>query len=327
MNTAAHDLIDELRAYKRSHALATAVGLGILNAMLAGKATIASICDVCSVETDYGRLLLNVLIHFDLVERCDDEYVLTPTGQEVARDNTFMPFAAYHMYVYEAWQALEASSRGEVTLGGFHCKRIADPYFCEAYLKSMEAMAQSQLQRLIQRCAPLLQGTVLDIGAGPSTLCRYLAAQQKCEVTALDLPKIVEKAQELFSFPESYEWVSQDFCCFEPSARFDGVFCGHLLEYCSADGLPKWLQKMQDCLQPGGYAVIVVFLRESGRLDVNLDLFEISTALNGESLGHICTVEEIQAILSKNGAKDIAIEPLTGGVSHPEYLVTCRWDT
>lgn len=145
-------------------------------------------------------------------------------------------------------------------------------------------------------------------------------------MTAVDLPPIVKEAQKLFGCLPNFEWAAADFRRYVTAQRFDALFCSHLLEYASELELPEWLAQMAGCIRPEGTAAFLTFLRdaESGSLE-QLNLFELSTGVNGERLGHVCTPSEIEKALRKAGASDIVCAPLPKGPSYSEYLVTCTW--
>ena len=172
-----------------------------------------------------------------------------------------------------------------------------------------------------------MHGSILDIGAGPSTLCRHMAKRNKDQVTGVDLEPVVTMAQKLFDYPENYSWEPVDFDRYHPEIHFDCIYCSHILEYCSPTGLPVWIKKIKTLLKPGGITAFVVFLRKDNTFagTLGLDMFEISTGLNGANLGHIATEQEIVAICSDNGGTLIDCSPLPGDASYSEYLVMCKW--
>ena len=317
------NLFDELRAYKRSRALAVAFSTGLVDAVGGGQ-TPGAIAATCGMTEDWASSLLAVLADLEMVERVGDTWKQTSKGRDAAADEALRAFAGYHLHCYEAWQSLPDRCRGSVTGPGFHRRAAQSPEFVRSYLLSMDAIARYSLPFLKKQCR--LSGTVLDVGAGPSTFCRYLANGGSCQVTALDLPLIVEEARGLFGCPADVRWVASDFREYVPTQRFDALFCSHLLEYASAAELPRWLTRMGGFLRPGGTGAFLTFLRgtESERIE-HLDLFELSTGVNGERLGHVCTPDELRGALRIAGASEIVCRPLPEGPSYSEYLVTCDW--
>lgn len=324
MSRECQDLFDELRAYKRSRALAVAFATGLVDAVGSGGQTPSGIATACGVAEDWVYSLLAVLADLDIVESVGDRWTLTLKGKDAVADRALRAFAGYHLHCYEAWLDLPERCRGNAADSGFHRRAAHNPQFVRSYLLSMDAIAQSNIPFLKKRCR--LGGAVLDVGAGPSTFCRHLADRGDCRVTALDLPPVAEEARELFGCSANFEWVAADFREYVPAQEFDALFCSHLLEYASASELPAWLTRMGGFLRPGGTGAFLTFLRgaESRPTD-RLDLFELSTGVNGEHLGHICTPEELRRFLRVAGATEIACEALPEGPSYSEYLVTCIW--
>lgn len=322
MTRAWQNLFDELRAYKRSRALAVALSAGILDAVQEGNEMTADIAKRCSMREDWASSLLRVLADLGVVERTSDTWKLTRTGEEAVADEALRAFSGYHLHCYEAWLDLPARCNGQADARGFHKRAAQNRGFVQSYLRSMDAITQRSLPFLKQHCR--LDGRVLDVGAGPSTFCRYLAEGQGCQVTALDLPPIVEEARKLYGCPHGFEWVGGDFREYAPPQRYDAVFCSHLIEYAPRSSLTSWLARMIGFLRPGGTAAFLTFLRSDEATDTSqLDLFELSTGVNGENLGHICTPGELEEALRAAGANDIVCEALPEGPSYSEYLVTC----
>ena len=324
MSQECHSLFDELRAYKRSRALAVAFTTGLVDAVGSGEHAAGDIAAACGVPEDWASSLLTVLADLDVVEWAGDRWTLTSTGKVAVADQALRAFAGYHLHCYEAWLDLPDRCGGNAVDSGFHRRAAQNPEFVRSYLVSMDAIAQRSLPTLKKECR--LSGSVLDVGAGPSTFCRHLAFAGSCHVTALDLPPLVEQAKGLFEYPACFEWVAADFREYMPEREFDALFCSHLLEYASAAELPVWLSQMRGFLRPGGTAVFLTFLREANSEgSAGLDLFELSTGVNGERLGHVCTSDEFQAALQSAGLAEISCKALSKGPSYPEYLVTCTW--
>ena len=190
----------------------------------------------------------------------------------------------------------------------------------------MRYIAESHIKFLGQECGSFLTGEVLDIGAGPSSLCRCLVKKDAgVRVTALDFHELVLMAQEIYEIPANFKWVAGDFLDWEPPTLFDAAYCGHLLEYCPRDDLPRWLRKIRYFIKDDGHLALIVFLRVDDRdASDDLEVFEISTGLNGADLGHILNRVEIADVLRHTGFTNIKIKTVPNGPSYSEYLVTCQ---
>lgn len=317
-------LYTELRAYKRSRVLAVAVRSGILRSL----AFEAQSCNLIAKKTGYEqswlRPILNTLVELQLVERADDHFRLTADGEMAQHDATLNCFAGYHLHCFEAWKALP-KMLSSATGGGFHRTRIADRDFCDSYLRSMDAISQCNLAFLERECEPHLSGRVIDVGAGPATLCRKLAESGLLELTALDLAPVVEAARSLYGETDHMRWVAGDFPAWKPKSTFDALLCSHFLEYCSEDQLDTWLKVLFDYIRPGGKAAFVAFLRPNDtQPQAELDMFEISTGMNGDLLGRCHTKSEISCALARVGFVTIGQYAIPNGPSYNEYLIVCE---
>jgi cyclopropane fatty-acyl-phospholipid synthase-like methyltransferase len=319
-------LYDEIRAYKRSRIMATAIHLGILSALKRhGPVSLAKLSADLSLVPDWLTAILRILCRQGFVTVKGQSYSLTEVGHEAESDSTLRAFSGYHFHCFDSWMCLPQamfSKKGN----NFHRQRIRDKDFCRAYLMSMAAIAESHAEFVEQECGSLLKGAILDIGAGPSYLCRRLAhSDASVTITALDFEEIVLSAKELYGEPENLQWIAGDFFHWEASGQFDAAHLGHVLEYCPKDELAIWLRRIRSFIKDEGYLILVVFLRdENSEAAEDLDLFEISTGLNGANLGHISTTTQITDELQHAGFRNIEVKMIPEGPSYSEYLVTCQ---
>ena len=318
-------LYEEIRSYKKSRTITTALHFGVLSAIGNSDISFDELCCKLAVADKWLQMIFNVLISVGIIEESRGRYSLTNFGIEVDQSLALRSFANYHYYCFDSWQKLpERLVSGES--GNFHFHIRADKDFCHAYLMSMDQISVSNMPFIEKECEGYLNGSVFDVGAGPASFCRHLANQNsKMNVTAIDYPEIVARARELFMSPDNFEWVGVDFLDWTPLHTANTVFCSHLLEYCSKNMRLLWLSKLNSFLKKKGYLILVLFLRESISQDnTDLDLFEMSTGLNGTQLGYLQTSEEIQKILTDSGFKIIKLKPIPRGPSYPEFLIVCQ---
>jgi SAM-dependent methyltransferase len=320
-------LYDELRTYKRSRVLSLAIKFGFLHSLMQKPLTIERLAKDKKLPSMTVKIFLNVLRNLDLVSYSQQFYTLTEAGHQAAHDVALHAFAGYHEHCFNAWGLLPEFCNDAKKSGmGFHSKQIKDPDFCEAYLKSMDAIAKKQLSTIESICEPLITGNLLDIGAGPSTFGRFLAEKKLYNVTAIDFPEVVETAKKSFGTPFGFDWLGMDFIRYFPERPFDITYCSHVLEYFSGEQLDKWLKHVKDVLAPNGKAIFVCFLRDENpdSLQLELDMFELSTCLNGTSIGQVVSESQIRRILKKSGFEDIKTVALPSGPSYDEYIITCK---
>ena len=317
-------LYSELRHYKRSRALSVAIRRGVLKAMSTNPASLAELSSRTGIAEAWPRPLLGVLQDLELISLDESEFCLTQEGAQADADPTLTAFAGYHFNCFDAWRMLPDHIEG-ISGGGFHRARIEDPDFCRAYLESMDCIAGANIEFLRRECNDALRGAVLDIGAGPATLCRSLAEDNSIFLAALDLPLMVHMARRLYGESDHIRWIEADFTKWLADRRYDAAFCSHFLEYCPRPQLPRWLDRIKNCIKPDGNLVLVSFLRSNdGSIEPELDMFELSAGLNGEMPGHLCTVKELAGALQKAGFKVMDIGQIPEGPSYSEFLVRCK---
>lgn len=318
------------RAYKRSRVVTTAIHLGILTAIKKSDQGLSldDLQEVLGFSPLWLRSVVNVLLFEGLIYREDGQYHLSCIGEEAESDPALRAFSGYHFHCFESWLHLPHALRtGEA--GNFHRRRMGDVDFCRAYLESMNAIAQTHMQFLKTACTSYLRSSVLDVGAGPSSLCRELASVDSgLRVTAVDYPEIVSLAREIYTAPPNFQWLSGDFLALDVEKPFDAVYCGHVIEYCPETDLASWLGRIRSFLREGGHLVLLLFMRpEIGDESEDLDLFELSTGLNGPQLGHIVRKPEITDALAISGYRDINVTPIPQGPTYTEFVITCVSDS
>jgi hypothetical protein len=313
-----------LRGYKFSRALAVALTSGILQA-IHNETSLNTIAASTGLLPPWTQHLLTCLSHADLVEHTSAGWVLTSAGIQARDDQTLNALAVYHLHCFEAWLALPDRCRTDGHHPGFHQQAIKDENFRRGYMLTMDGIARQNIPWLTNHCH--FQGNILDVAAGPSTFCRTLSQTYDCRVTAVDLPQIVDTAQELFHYPDHFTWIKSDFRHYQPDQPFDCIFASHILEYIGERNLLHWFLHLKQFSKPGGRMAFVSFLKESHQTQQpEIDLFELSTGLNGHTLGFIPTIQELTQSLTQAGAFDILCIPSPGGPSYREYLTTCRWN-
>ena len=318
------------RAYKRSRVITTAIHLGILTALKGSNQGLSldDLQKVLGFSPPWLRSVINVLLFEGLIHREHGIYYLSCIGEEAESDPALRAFSGYHFHCFESWLHLPNALRtGEA--GNFHRRRLGNVDFCRAYLESMDAIAQTHMQFLKTACTPYLRSCVLDVGAGPSSLCRELASLDSgMSVTAVDYPEIVSLARETYTAPPNFQWLPGDFLALDAKKPFDAVYCGHVIEYCPETDLASWLGRIRTFLREGGHLVLLLFMQpEIGDESEDLDLFELSTGLNGPQLGHIARKSEIMDALALSGYRDLNVTPIPQGPTYTEYLITCASDS
>lgn len=321
MNSAISYLISELRAYKRAHTLASAVSSGILDVIQSGNDKISKISNATGIDQRYCFDYLEILRYYKLINIDDDCYIVTEIGKAAAMNDEFRAFSVYHLKEFEAWTQLNENAKLGAVGGKFHAKEMTDGEFTTAYMNMMNLIAEKNTEYIYEKIKHLLKGNIIDVGAGPATFCRYAAKRAPINVTLVDYHEIVKKNKEMFSYPVEFTWVETDFRSYKPNKLYDCSFCSHIMEY-----YPDDFSTVRNMVKSDGFSIFVLFLRQENTCDPDSALYEISTGLNGVSIGHIFTIKEISDKLSKYGGRNIEILPLPGDVSYKEYLVLCEWE-
>lgn len=313
----------QLRAYKQSRLLAVALHQGVLLNFANGDLSVQEVAQSSGLDVVWLKPVLGVLVDHDLLSFDSDRYSLTDLGRAVNADNALNAFAGYHFHCYSAWASLPDSL--EFGSGcSYHSTAERDPDFCDSYIKSLDEIAQHNLGYLLDYCQPHLKGHVLDVGCGPATLTRSLLAQNpQVKADALDLPPISIAAEKCYGQNSELNWMPGDLWTWQPDLAYNSLFCSHLIEYAGEQKILPLLQRLKGFVEPGGTMLFVLFVRTE-QSDPDLDLFEISTGLNGEQMGHVPTVREFTDVLKEAQIELIECKQLPQGPSYREALFHCQ---
>ncbi len=313
----------QLRAYKQSRLLAVALHQGVLQKFSAEGLSVEKIARSAGWDVKWLRPILGVLVDQGLLSQSAGLYKLTDLGHAVNVDNALNAFAGYHSHCYSAWSSLPDSLESGAG-NGYHAKAERDPDFCNSYLKSLDEIAQHNLDFLQSYCQPLLSGSLLDVGCGPATLLRSLTQNDTMMCAdALDLPPINAAAESLYGHVAGLRWLAGDLWTWQPEKAYDALLCSHLLEYAGEEKIVPMLERLKGFVSPGGTMLLTVFVR-SDEVDPDLDLFEISTGLNGEQMGHVPSIQEFQEVLKQTQLELIECKHLPQGPSYREAIFYCQ---
>ncbi len=313
----------QLRAYKQSRLLAVALHQGILRNFAKEDLSVQDVAQTTGLNIHWLRPILGVLVDHGLLSSNSAFYSLTALGRAVNNDRALNAFAGYHFHCYSAWNSLPSTIEAG-NGGSYHKTAEQDPDFCNSYISSLDEIARYNLDYLQQYCQPLLSGKILDVGCGPATLIRsLLTCNPLLQADALDLPPISAAAEKLYGRDTGINWVVGDLWTWQSEQVYDFLFCSHLLEYAGEEKLLPLLQRLKTFLAPGGTMFFVLFVR-SEENDPDLDLFEISTGLNGEQMGHVPSIQEFQEVLKQAQLELIEFKHLPQGPSYREAIFQCQ---
>lgn len=324
--------LSQVRAYTGSIALLTAWKVGLFDRLVEGDGDLLFISRGCSCSLELLSRLVDVLEDMGLVVRHEQTVALSESGRAIYDDETCNAFSRYHSFCHTGWTRLEGLLREHRGAGaGFHRHlRQTSPEFVKSYLRAMECIARHHLRFVLERWKMENVRRLVDIGCGPATISRGWGCKHSGSmVVGIDLHPIPEAARSLYSYPSNFTWITADFMDLQHDQGYDGVYCGHLLQYCSESRLVDWISKMHGLASPGGRGAILAFLRqdqsrEPGPARLSQSLHALESCINGEDLGTIHTTAAIRSCLQDH-ADDIEFVRTPLGATHPEMLVTFVW--
>ncbi len=213
----------------------------------------------------------------------------------------------HHHHLVASWARLpEAVLTGEPIRLPVREKGMAER---EAFLMGMFNLAMQLAPRLVPVVDLSGCRTLLDLGGGPGTyaihFCRHCS---DLTATVMDLPTtrpFAEKTIRHLGMDDRVSFISGDYLHDDIPGSYDAVWMSHILHGESAADCLRIIEKVFQCLNPGGVAVIHEFI-----LNDTLDgpLFPALFSLNmllGTDEGRAYSQGQLAGMLEAAGFVDI----------------------
>lgn len=186
----------------------------------------------------------------------------------------------------------------------------------EAFLMGMFNLAMQLVPQLVPVVDLGGRSRLMDLGGGPGTYAIHFCRRYPdLSATVMDLPTtrpFAEKTIRRMGMAEKVAFIAGDYLQDEIPGRYDAVWMSHILHAESAAGCRRIIEKVFDCLNPGGLAVIHEFILKD-TLDGPLfpALFSLNMLLGTEA-GRAYSQEQLAGMLRTAGFVDIQRLDFTG---------------
>ena len=143
---------------------------------------------------------------------------------------------------------------------------------------------------LIERIMPDRAATLIDVGAGASTLVDGLLDSGYHNITVLDISSAaLDRARRrLGERVASAKWIAADILSVDlPSAAFDVWHDRAVFHFLTSEMDPaRYVRQLRFALRPGGYAIIATFAEDGPTRCSGLDVVRYSGVALHDVLGH-----------------------------------------
>ncbi len=123
------------------------------------------------------------------------------------------------------------------------------------YNRALDPNGQDSLAKIVRLVRPASE--VLDLGAGPGILGRYLSENLACTVDGVEYnPLAVELAARYYRHLEVANLEQISLCSLFPEAQYDYIICADILEHLRDPG--RLVEQLADLLKPEGRVLISI---------------------------------------------------------------------
>lgn len=304
-------------SYWQTSVLHSAVALDLFTRIGDRRIDAAGLARQVNAPEDGMARLLDAAVAMDLLTKNLGEYANTTASRAYLCTDSrqYLGFIIqHHHHLMAPWSRLpEAVTSGKPIR---QPARTKSPKEREAFLMGMFNLAMQLAPRLVPTIDLSGRRTLLDLGGGPGTYAIHFCRHNP-ELTAIvmDLPTTQSFAEETIrsmGMQKRVRFVSGDYLEDPITGRYDTVYMSHILHGESADDCRRIIQKVFDCLNPGGVAIIHDFI-----LDDTLDgplfpaLFSLNMLLATEN-GRAYSQGQLVDMLKSAGLADIRRLDFTG---------------
>lgn len=287
----------DMVGYWKTHAISTAVQLGVADALPGATTTVA---DLCSLKENGAYRLLRAMGELGLVEKKNEVWRLTSRGEFLRKDHPLTLSDAATEYagrLHDPWLHLPDALRRDSDWCPpkvFEDIAASDVASCAGHHRMLRSYARHDYPSV---CRVLgLKGTerIIDAGGGLGVLARFIRGlHPQVQVTVLERPEVVALGKQTHT---DVSWHAASL--FESwGLSADAVLLSRILhDWGDAEAL-QILKRAREALGEGGRVFLVEMLMpEHGFSGALCDLHLLAVTGGKER-----TVGEYQALLSQAG--------------------------
>jgi SAM-dependent methyltransferase len=254
--------------------------------------------------------LLNALVAMELLDKTDDKFSNTPSGQELldkASPKYLGHIIMHHHHLLESWSELDQavkSGKPQRTRSSYSKEE-----WRESFLMGMFNMAMGMAPHIVPAIDVSNRQHLLDLGGGPGTYAiHYCLANDGLKATVYDLPTtrpFAEKTIQRFKLADRINFMDGNYLEDPVEGNYDVAWLSHILHGEGPDDCRMIIKKAVAALEPGGMIIIHDFiLNDSMDGPLFPALFSLNMLLGTES-GQSYSEEQIIDMLVAAGVRDI----------------------
>ncbi len=304
------ELLEISGFFWKTCALHAAVKLDVFTAIGDGRRTADEIAQKVDGAVNGVERLLNALVAMELLEKTDDAYANTPSGQSLlAKDSPkyIGHIIMHHHHLLESWSVLDQAvktGKPQRTRSTF-----SQEEWRESFLMGMFNMAMGMAPLIVPAIDLSNRRHLLDLGGGPGTYAiHFCQSNGGLKATVYDLPTtrpFAEKTIQRFNLADRIDFMDGNYLEDPVTGRYDVAWLSHILHGEGPEDCRIIIRKAVGALEPGGMIIIHDFILNNS-MDGPLfpALFSLNMLLGTDS-GQSYSEEQIMDMLAAAGTRDI----------------------
>jgi ubiquinone/menaquinone biosynthesis C-methylase UbiE len=317
-------IVEQASAFFESCVLFAASDLGIFGALARlGSADHAAVAEMLGLDERGARLLLDACVAVRLLSKQDGLYsnttesaaFLVPGGP-----GDMSNVIRYNRDVYAAWGRLADLGRhgGPVEPPQLHLGD--DPARTRTFVLSLHHRALAMGRVVLPHLDLAGRKKLLDVGGGPGTFSVLIAqANPAIQCTVLDLPPVVEIAQELITKQGMSERVGTmpgDYHTTPFPSGLDIINFFGMLHQEPEDSIRDLLLRAHEVLEPGGVVYVLDMMTDETYTSPKFSaLFAVNMALTTNH-GWVFSDQQLKGWMQEAGLVDFQVSPLPPPMPH-----------
>ena len=309
-------ILDINYAFAKTAILVSAVQIQLFTYLADGASTPTELARRAQCNPLHLERLLRGLQAQGLVEHMGDAYRLTPLSDRFLVEGrpSYLGGDTLAMLDYiPAWLQLADTLRTDTPYRDLGNPATAEEFFAPRVrdlFPLIYPLATRAVERLSGEIQTLKALSVLDVGAGSAPWSAAFAKRYpSAQITALDLPKVVEQGQQQIAqlaLSEQYTWLMADMETVAlPPHGYNLVIVRHVCRFIGESRSRELLKRLAQSLQPGGLLLLADAFYSDDRTGpppaITLDL----SMLVNTAQGGIWSCQEVSTWLSESNLSPV----------------------
>lgn len=308
-----------VNGYKSTYVLITAARVGIFDVLAKSSMSARELSEVLGFEERKIEPILNVLVHYGLIEKNKNLYMLNEYKDVLDPSSPLnqLGYINHALNMADKWRNLEDTVRvDKASLDNFGSITGKDKEATKAFLQAMNTNALPQAKHIVASCE-FTNHRYIDIGAGFGTYSIEIAKKfETSSGVAFDLPvaaEIIKDNVQNLGLSERISVVAGDYKKDLPKEKFDDAFLFAVIHQEPKEDARKLLQATYDILKDGGRLYLTSFFLDDSRTEPAFSVLFGVEMLVASQHGRVYSHGEVQSLLRETGFDNIECHPEVPG--------------